>query len=489
MGKTICSVLSLLIMVGSGAADQVTLTAVKDSGFFAAVESGAIIPTPNNFGAHTHVPVGSANNLRLNRSVFEFDLSSIPSDATITAASFDFEVTLQGGDNGQAGVRFSLHRVTNSWDEGTGETNIGEPTFDGVSWTNRTATDLWDEPGGDFEAGSLGKTFVDGPNDYSISDPFLVIQLQEMIEGAVENYGFLLKADPEGVLGSAARVSTIEGENPAQLAVTYLDSNSNMQQVSLAAIKDSGFFAAVEESIVTPTPNNFGGHTHVPVGSANNLRLNRSVFEFDLSSIPNGATINTARFDFEVTLQGGLNGQAPVDFGLYRVTAAWDEGTGETNIGDPAGGPVHWFMRTATDPWLNLGGDFEETMLGSDFVDGPDDYSISSPELVSVIQDMVDGTIENYGFLLKAEPEGVLGSAARVSTQEGGNPVRLVLTYTQPGFILGDVNQDGLVNLLDVNPFVTLLVGGGFSCEADINQDGAVDLLDVAPFIDLLNGG
>ncbi|MEM9410209.1 MAG: dockerin type I repeat-containing protein [Planctomycetota bacterium] len=55
--------------------------------------------------------------------------------------------------------------------------------------------------------------------------------------------------------------------------------------------------------------------------------------------------------------------------------------------------------------------------------------------------------------------------------------------------ILGDVNLDGEVDLLDVAPFVELLTNGGFQAEADINQDGVVNLLDVAPFVDLLTGG
>lgn len=55
--------------------------------------------------------------------------------------------------------------------------------------------------------------------------------------------------------------------------------------------------------------------------------------------------------------------------------------------------------------------------------------------------------------------------------------------------VLGDVNTDGNVDLLDVTPFVNLLTAGGYQCEADINEDGAVDLLDVAPFVDLLSGG
>ena len=53
----------------------------------------------------------------------------------------------------------------------------------------------------------------------------------------------------------------------------------------------------------------------------------------------------------------------------------------------------------------------------------------------------------------------------------------------------GDVNMDGEVNQLDVDPFVTSLLKGACLCEADINQDGAVNLLDVEPFVDLLTGG
>ena len=52
----------------------------------------------------------------------------------------------------------------------------------------------------------------------------------------------------------------------------------------------------------------------------------------------------------------------------------------------------------------------------------------------------------------------------------------------------GDVNQDGIVNLLDVAPFVDALSNSEFQCEADANEDGIVNLLDVAPFIELLSG-
>ena len=52
--------------------------------------------------------------------------------------------------------------------------------------------------------------------------------------------------------------------------------------------------------------------------------------------------------------------------------------------------------------------------------------------------------------------------------------------------LLGDVNLDGAVNLLDVQPFVDILTLGEFQNEADVNIDGFVDLLDVQPFVEIL---
>ena len=64
----------------------------------------------------------------------------------------------------------------------------------------------------------------------------------------------------------------------------------------------------------------------------------------------------------------------------------------------------------------------------------------------------------------------------------------VTICYQQDsGLLLGDVNLDGSVNLLDVQPFIDLIASAGFQLEADINQDGAVNLLDVAGFVELLS--
>ncbi|MCC7204952.1 MAG: PEP-CTERM sorting domain-containing protein, partial [Phycisphaeraceae bacterium] len=67
-----------------------------------------------------------------------------------------------------------------------------------------------------------------------------------------------------------------------------------------------------------------------------------------------------------------------------------------------------------------------------------------------------------------------------------------------PDPIPGDVNRDGLVNVQDINPFVTLLSSGasttGLPDEelllvADINHDGLINVQDINPFVLLLTGG
>lgn len=69
---------------------------------------------------------------------------------------------------------------------------------------------------------------------------------------------------------------------------------------------------------------------------------------------------------------------------------------------------------------------------------------------------------------------GIDFSNIRVETSFGGN------------FLLGDVNQDGSVNFLDISAFIAVLSGGGFQAEADTNEDGSVNFLDISAFIALL---
>jgi hypothetical protein len=53
--------------------------------------------------------------------------------------------------------------------------------------------------------------------------------------------------------------------------------------------------------------------------------------------------------------------------------------------------------------------------------------------------------------------------------------------------VLGDCNQDDVVDFLDINPFIGLLAANTYLQQADCNQDGVLNFLDIAPFIAILS--
>ena len=86
--------------------------------------------------------------------------------------------------------------------------------------------------------------------------------------------------------------------------------------------------------------------------------------------------------------------------------------------------------------------------------------------------------IGNTGF----DPNLLAGSNTGVGFE------RILLTLNDTPILIGDVNQDGAVNFLDITPFIAVLSGGMLQAEADIDESGTVDFLDITPFIAILSG-
>ena len=53
----------------------------------------------------------------------------------------------------------------------------------------------------------------------------------------------------------------------------------------------------------------------------------------------------------------------------------------------------------------------------------------------------------------------------------------------------GDVNNDGEVNIADVNAVIDVILGGGSSQSADVNKDSEVNISDINTVIDIILGG
>jgi agarase len=61
-------------------------------------------------------------------------------------------------------------------------------------------------------------------------------------------------------------------------------------------------------------------------------------------------------------------------------------------------------------------------------------------------------------------------------------------TAWSQGPLLGDVNQDTVVDFSDIPPFIAILIAGDYQTEADVNEDGSVTFSDIGPFIERLLG-
>ncbi|TWT44160.1 hypothetical protein RAS1_05680 [Phycisphaerae bacterium RAS1] len=77
-----------------------------------------------------------------------------------------------------------------------------------------------------------------------------------------------------------------------------------------------------------------------------------------------------------------------------------------------------------------------------------------------------------------------------------GTPFQVAAGYNER-YPTGDLNCDGVVNLLDVNPFVLALAdpdgyAGAYYCDgmlANANSDGQLNILDINPFVELVASG
>jgi hypothetical protein len=94
-------------------------------------------------------------------------------------------------------------------------------------------------------------------------------------------------------------------------------------------------------------------------------------------------------------------------------------------------------------------------------------------------------------LVVETDPTYASGTAGLIFTEDDdrASGVYYWATAATARIINGDVNFDGDVNGLDVDPFVAAVLGGSYDAPADMNGDGAVDGLDVDPFVEAVVGG
>lgn len=213
-------ILSLLALTGllfSSTYAQTTLTlkASKDNTLYSEGSKS------NGTGSYLFVGKTEATVNGIRRALIQFDLSEIPSNATIT------DVKLQLTGSKQAAADIEAHRVTTTWGEGsskaTGEEGGGAaPSTNDATWTHSTFNSAtWTTPGGDFSATTSASANVTSGSVSTWTGVEMVKDVQDWVSKKASNFGWLLKGD-ESTNGTAVRLNSRQsGTGTPSLVVTY----------------------------------------------------------------------------------------------------------------------------------------------------------------------------------------------------------------------------------------------------------------------------
>ncbi len=207
--------------------------------------------TPNrNFGASTSMIISNTE-----RMLLEFDLSDVTETANIVNANLTFYLSSAGtGTN-----PISVYRINNSWIEGTGDS---QNTYDGVTWTNRSGTESWDIPGGDFDSRVWAIRNLTTAGTYYTLD---ITQLvQNWVNGTYENYGIILYGENGHGQWHFPSSDNINATIRPQLNITY-----NESQVP------------VINSVSIPSTIREGENLSLTANITDNLEVEGAIIEID----------------------------------------------------------------------------------------------------------------------------------------------------------------------------------------------------------------
>lgn len=194
----------------------------------------------NSAGGAIDMFAGTNTAQSVRRALVEFDIAGkIPTGATIESVTLTLTYAMAagsgGGGGGSAFYDIGLHRLLQSWGEGTtefgqgpGGVGQGAPASNGdVTWNARFfGSQNWTTPGGDFVSTASAVTSVGGPTvdiPFTWSSSAMVSDVQQWLDTPTSNDGWMLLGQETGIQ-TFRGFYTKEESNPAfrpTLTVSY----------------------------------------------------------------------------------------------------------------------------------------------------------------------------------------------------------------------------------------------------------------------------
>jgi len=220
--------------------------------------------------------------------------------------------------------------------------------------------------------------------------------------------------------------------------------------VNLSAEKDNTMYSENGNNSNGIGSYIFAGRTQGGAGTD----IRRALIKFDLSTIPAGSLITAV--SLEVT---GSNG-GPNLVSLHLLNNDWGEAGSNAPGAEGQGtaaqnGDATWTMNFFNlSSWTAAGGDFVASASSGASVQSGNVTAFTSVAMVDDVQDWIDGTLANYGWVLIGD-ETAPGTAVRMNSRENvaGTPV-LKVTYDAPTprVLINELNtQDQWVEIYNPN--------------------------------------
>ena len=195
--------------------------------------------------------------------------------------------------------------------------------------------------------------------------------------------------------------------------------------------------------------------------------IERYIFKFNLPADLSNRQILSANIGLYGWDQSAL--PAGEYLYVYRVASDWTEMQ------------VTWNNTTTDKTWITPGGDFDPVAVGStEFAGGGNHAFFPEIDVTDLVQQWVDGNIDNYGLIvLKNE---TVSTGLKASEYNSGQ--RTYIEIVSCDWIKGDANLDGTIDDADVTACeqhiigFTTLSGRNFT-NADMNDDGEINVLDI----------
>lgn len=320
-----------------------------------------------NYGVHPDYMAAAQTNggsFVAVRGIVGFDLSSIPTGSIILSAELSLYGQVSPANGGHTTLSGSnsatLRRVIDTWTESSVTWN-NQPAVSSVNQVNLAAT-------------------TSPVQDYLNID--VQAMVQDMVDDPLNSHGFLLQLDVEQAYRRMIFASSDHADSTLhpKLVITYGDC------LELQPDGENGKDAYLR--MLSPGTN-YGTHPDFSAHAATNggqFNVIRGVIDFDLSSIPVGATVNSAElslFAYNSPANGQHSGQN--DAVLERIITPWNENT------------VTWGNQPSTTA-LNA------VQLPMNTVPLQHYPNI---DVTAMVQDMVDDPVNSHGILFKLQTEQI----------------------------------------------------------------------------------